>query len=314
MKKLIALTLAVLMILSLFSACGGGQTANPDEIGESNVQPTAAPNDPLSDGTSLKVLAIGNSFSNDTTEFLYDVAKAEGVTDIVLGRLYIGGCSLEKHANNAATNAPAYKYYRNTAGVWIPRESITMEYALQDEQWDIITLQQNSGNSGLPASYNGYLEQLIQYVNENKTNPNARLVWNMTWAYQEGSPEGGFKNYDNDQTTMYSAIVNTVKEVIEPNTAFSRIIPVGTALQNVRTSYIGDNVTRDTYHLNTLGKVIGAYTWYAVFTGKTLDTLKLELSPTILLLTDNDKATIAEAVNAAIQTPYAVTQSTHLTR
>lgn len=303
MKKLISLTLALLMVLALFAACG------ETNGGETTTQPIADPNAPLSDGNTLKVLAIGNSFSNDTTEYLFNIAKAEGMTDVVIGRLYIGGCSLETHVNNANTNASAYDYYKNTAGTWDLLQSATMLYALQDEQWDIITLQQNSGNSGQAGTYTPYLEQLITYVNENKTNPNARLVWNMTWAYQKGSTKSGFAPYNNDQMTMYNAILDAVESQVVTNEDIFKIIPVGTAIQNARTSYFGDNLTRDTYHLNDLGKVIGAYTWYALFTEKPLEAINLEKIPGVIYLTDDHKAVILEAVNAAIETPFAVTQS-----
>ena len=46
---------------------------------------------------TLKVLAIGNSFSEDAVEeHLSSLAQAEGLT-VVIGNMYIGGCSLERH-------------------------------------------------------------------------------------------------------------------------------------------------------------------------------------------------------------------------
>lgn len=47
-----------------------------------------------------------------------------------------------------------------------------------------------------------------------------------------------FKNYDNDQMTMYCAIVNAVNEAASDQN-ISIIIPAGTAIQNGRTSFIG---------------------------------------------------------------------------
>lgn len=270
---------------------------------------TVDPNKPLSDGKTLKVLAIGNSFSNNTTQYLYDVAKAEGMTDVVIGRLYISGCTLALHVENARQNKPAYIYYKNNSGKWNQMESATLLYALQDEDWDIITMQQGSGTSGKAETYSASINELVTYVNANKTNPNAQLVWHMTWAYQQGSTNAAFERYDHDQMTMYNAIVNAVQQVIVPMKEFHSIIPVGTAIQNARTSFIGDNLTKDTYHLNDLGDVIGAYTWYSVFTGKTLEAINLTNVGENLILTDNDKAAMIDAINAAIKTPFAVTQS-----
>ena len=49
---------------------------------------------------SVKILAIGNSFSDDAMEHLAVILKGAGVENISLGNLYIGGCSLETHYNN----------------------------------------------------------------------------------------------------------------------------------------------------------------------------------------------------------------------
>ena len=306
MKRILSLILSVLMLVLFCTACGGAGEMNETQ---NTTAATVDPNKPLSDGKTLKVLAIGNSFSNNTTQYLYDVAKAEGMTDVVIGRLYISGCTLALHVANAKENKPAYIYYKNDSGKWNQMESATLLYALQDEQWDIITLQQGSGTSGMADTYSESIDALITYVNENKTNPNAQLVWHMTWAYQEGSTNPAFPRYDSNQMTMYNAIVNAVQKVIVPHQQIHSIIPVGTAIQNARTSFIGDNLTKDTYHLNVMGDVIGAYTWYAVFTGKTLENINLTDVGGLLTLTDNDKAAIIDAINAAIKTPFAVTQS-----
>lgn len=311
MKKL----LCVLLCALLLCGCGGPteKTVPPAETKTAPTQETepALELEPLSDGKTLKVLAIGNSFSNNTTRFLYDIAKAEGVENIVLGRLYIGGCSLEKHVKCADTNATEYTYYRNTTGSWEPVENATLLYGLQDEDWDIITMQQQSGKSGLPDSYEPFLGQLIEFVNANKTNPDAKLVWHMTWAYQSDSTQAAFANYANNQDTMYQCIVTATQEVILPNEAFSAIIPAGTAVQNARTSYFGDMLTKDGFHLNELGEIIGGYMWYATFVGKPLDGIKLDKIPGSIDLTEENQAIIAEAVNNALKNPYEVTESAY---
>ena len=45
----------------------------------------------------LKVLAIGNSFSQDAVEqYLYELAAAQG-DSLIIGNAYIGGCPIERH-------------------------------------------------------------------------------------------------------------------------------------------------------------------------------------------------------------------------
>lgn len=313
MKKLICVLLCGLLLCG----CGAKPTAQEKAAPTTEATEPAKETEPvlemepLSDGKTLKVLAIGNSFSNNTTKYLYDIAKAEGVENIVLGRLYIGGCSLQKHVNCANNNLTEYTYYKNTTGSWDKVESATLLYGLQDEPWDIITMQQNSGNSGMPDSYDPYLGQLIEYVNANKTNPDAKLVWHMTWAYQQDNTQAAFANYANSQDTMYQCIVNANKEKIVNNPAFVATIPAGTAIQNARTSYFGDMLTADGYHLNELGEIIGGYMWYATFVGKTLDGIKLDRIPSSINLTEESRAIIAESVNNALRNPYEVTESTY---
>ena len=47
----------------------------------------------------MKVLAIGNSFSEDATRYLHQIGEAAGVKNQIVN-LYIGGCPLETHWEN----------------------------------------------------------------------------------------------------------------------------------------------------------------------------------------------------------------------
>ena len=59
---------------------------------------------------AIKILAIGNSFSQDAVEqYLYELANAEGIP-VIIGNMYIAGCSLERHVKNARSNDSAYAY------------------------------------------------------------------------------------------------------------------------------------------------------------------------------------------------------------
>ena len=55
----------------------------------------------------MKILAIGNSFSTDCMQYLYDIARSGGVEEIVLGNLYYGGCSLAQHLGFAKSDSPS---------------------------------------------------------------------------------------------------------------------------------------------------------------------------------------------------------------
>jgi len=210
----------------------------------------------------IKILAIGNSFSQDAAEsYLDDLAKAEGIR-LIIGNLYIGGCSLETHWKNASGDLPAYSYRKITEGDTVVLAGQTLLSALKDEQWDYITFQQASPFSGLSSTYFPFLTNLLRYVKERATNPHVKFALHQTWAYAANSTHTGFPNYNNNQDFMYHAIVNTVNDVAY-QVGIDLIIPVGTAIQNGRSSVIGDHLCRDGYHLSLgTGRYIAACTWY----------------------------------------------------
>ena len=255
----------------------------------------------------LKVLAIGNSFSDDAMSFLYQIAKSEGV-NLSLANAYIGGCTVDIHYKKAQNGEKSYIYKHisdKTLGEWQNEESKSLEYCLTSEDWDIITVQQASGSSGREDTYSN-LGALVEWINANKTNPNARLGWHFTWAYQSDSTHADFPYYSSNQMTMYNSIVNTVKSKVMPISEFDFIIPSGTTVQNLRTSFIGDTVTRDGYHMNTLGRYAVGLTWYKMITGNEIDDITYVPATSI---TDDKLNAIKESVNNALLVPYEVTQS-----
>ena len=144
---------------------------------------------------TIKVLAIGNSFSEDAIEQnLYELGKAAG-DEFIIGNLYIGGCPLKKHWYNAENDKGAYRYRKiNADGKLVQKDNIKISAAIAEEDWDYISLQQASGVSGLTESYEPYLAYLVAYI---KTlAPGSKIVWHQTWAYSKTSTHGEFPNYE----------------------------------------------------------------------------------------------------------------------
>lgn len=156
---------------------------------------------------------------------------------------------MDTHYSNAQNDAPAYEFRINIDGTWNTEPNFKMGDAIALQDWDFVSLQQASADSGMESTYSN-VQKLADYVAEKlPSNAHAQLVWNMTWAYQGDSTHSAFPNYDSDQMTMYQMIVQTVQNKICPNDSFSKVIPCGTAIQNARTSFVGDTLTRDGYHL-----------------------------------------------------------------
>ena len=253
-----------------------------------------------------KILAIGNSFSDDAMEHLAEILVGEGYTDFILGNLYIGGCSMDGHKARIDSGAKDYSFRVNTGNGWnTVTESI--QYGLDYADWDVITIQQVSGYSGIPESY-GSMQYIIDYV-RNRVDPFVKIFFHMTWAYQSTSGHGDFAKYGKNQMTMYNAIVNTVQSLVVGNWNIEGFLPSGTAIQNLRTSYLGDTLTRDGYHLSLdIGRYTAALVWYKQLFGA--DLTNLTVVPKNYPYVAQHLPAIKEAVNNAIETPFEVTPST----
>lgn len=211
---------------------------------------------------TVKVLAIGNSFSADAVEeHLWPLAHAAG-RPVIIGNMYIPGCSLERHCENMFGNKPAYSYRKISAdGVMTKTPDFTLEMALADEEWDYVSFQQASPLSGLPDSYRPYLAELVEFVKE-RVSEDTVMMLHQTWAYDWDSSRAGFANYGRDQRVMYASIVSAVNEMAA-ETGITLVIPCGTAVQNARTSdELRSTMTRDGYHLHKpVGRYVAGCTW-----------------------------------------------------
>ena len=161
-------------------------------------------------GSVIRVLAIGNSFSDDAVEhYLYELA-IEGGDTLIIGNAYRGGQGYESHWRVVEDNKADFEYRKIVAGNRT-NERHTLLDCLKDEPWDIITFQQVSQDAGDDATNRA-----------RKAHPELKLL-----------------------------------------------IPTGTAIQNGRTSYVGDRFCRDGYHLSfLLGRYTASLTWLEVITGQ----------------------------------------------
>ncbi len=240
-KSFLLVFWAVFLLCTDLSAAGAGRKAVRDTV---------------------RILAIGNSFSQDAIEQnLYELAKAEGIP-VIIGNAYIGGCSLERHVKNSRSGEGAYAY-RKIGGDGIKKEAekVSLQDIVDDENWDYVSLQQASSLSGQIETYEPWLTELYGYV-KSRVGKKTRIIFHQTWAYSCDSDHKGFANYDRDQMKMYLSIVGASRKAARL-VGIKTIVPSGTAVQNARTSFIGDNMTRDGYHLDLKwGRYTAACAWF----------------------------------------------------
>ena len=215
----------------------------------------------------IRVLCIGNSFSWDAVEQeLVPLCDAKNI-QVEIHNLYYGGCSLQQHAEFLLKDTAAYSHRVCTnACPRISKDTITLREALKDGEYDFISLQQASHDSGIRDSYEPWLTMLIDTVRAYQ--PNAQLCWLQTWAYSQDAQHPAFPRYHNSQSEMWDSI-QACTQFVHLTHYTLHIIPCGLAIQNARETKLGDTLCRDGYHLNyEYGRYTAACVWYEIITGK----------------------------------------------
>ncbi|MDE6491474.1 MAG: DUF4886 domain-containing protein [Muribaculaceae bacterium] len=263
---------------------------------------------PLMMAKELRVLAIGNSFSRDAIEQnLHELAAADGHTAII-GNLFIGGCSLARHVDNLRADRHDYVYRKIGAdGVRVERSGVSIAEALADDDWDMVSVQQASPESGVYATYAASLPELVEYVRK-RVDRDTKVILHQTWAYARDARHTGFRKYGRDQMTMYDAIVDATSRAAKAS-KIKTVVPAGTAIQNARTSFIGDRMNRDGYHLDyAVGRFTAACAWYEKLFGG--DVRNNAYAPAGM---NQALARVArESAHAAVMAPGRVTDMSHL--
>ncbi|MBQ8639333.1 MAG: DUF4886 domain-containing protein [Lachnospiraceae bacterium] len=205
-----------------------------------------------------KILAIGNSFSEDATYYLHSIGEAAGVENMVVN-LYIGGCPLETHWRNIEGNHRAYQYQIN--GKKTDRY-VSIQDMLDMEEWDAIVTHQASHDSGWIDSYEPFLGLICAYLKEKA--PKAELFLNETWAYETDSTHDRFIRYNRNQEEMYCRL----KHAYETMAAKYELplIPSGDLIQKLRASESFANgkrsICRDGFHMSFMdGRYAVAAMW-----------------------------------------------------
>lgn len=213
---------------------------------------------------TLKILGIGNSFTEDAMEYLPLLCKDFSINNVILGQMTYNGSSLEDHMNFIKMNQPIYtlKYWDYLKEDW------EIEYnkkasSILSKQWDIIVLQQVSYLSGNYQSIQPYLNQIIHLIQK----PDIVFVWHMTWAYASCFKDEKFSAYLFSPTFMQYKIIETTNYIKE--SSIKLIIPSGIIIEKLRSEKVINNppldLTRDGMHMDYgIGRYALAYTWYDI--------------------------------------------------
>lgn len=218
----------------------------------------------------MRVLAIGNSFSEDATYYLHNISIAAG-QEIYVVNLYIGGCSLERHWLNIESGEKVYQYQVN--GVNTERY-VSIQEVLESGKWDYIVTQQSSFDSGWENTYEPFLGLIVGYLNKHA--PDSKIMLQKTWAYDVNSTHPNFMRYNRSQEEMYKRLDRCYSEMSKKYGL--PLIPCAEVIQNLRKKEPfdmgkgGRSLCRDGYHMHYIyGRYALACTWARMLLGKSLE-------------------------------------------
>ena len=215
---------------------------------------------------TIRVLCIGNSFSWDAVEQELAPLCQAGKQPIIIGNLYYGGCSLQQHYTFMQKDTAAYSFRYIEHGVRTLNEGYSLRQALRLMQWDYISFQQASHDSGIQSTYEPYLSVLIDTVRAYQ--PTAQLCWMQTWSYSQDAKHPAFPRYQKSQQIMDDSIQSATLALLSRYPDLM-LIPCGKAITLARQTKLGDTLCRDGYHLNYIyGRYTAACVWYELLTGK----------------------------------------------
>ncbi|WP_428664809.1 DUF4886 domain-containing protein [Runella sp.] len=237
----------------------------------------------------LRLFLIGNSFSQNATHYLPELSK-EGGHELIIGRAELGGCSLQRHWEHAAA---AEANPEDEKGK--PYKDKSLKMLLSEGTWDVITLQQYSKISTDLSTYEPYATKLYEYVH--KLQPNARIVFQQTWAYRSDSndfgqlTEGGEAKSEQEMweksRTAYRTTAASLHTVVIPTgDAFWQMSsnpkwayhkdknfdfknpPPATLPDQTHSLHVGyslnkDKLGFDSHHASPAGCYLGALVWYS---------------------------------------------------
>lgn len=257
----------------------------------------------MANGDSLRLFLIGNSFSQNATRYLPQLA-AEGGHPLKIGRAELGGCSLQRHWEiaEAAEKDPNDKKGKAYNGK-------SLRELLSEGKWDVVTIQQNSMNSGDVATYEPYAKNLVNLIKS--IQPNAKIIMQQTWAYRTDAKT--FTQVANNvfatsakemwvkSRASYHSVAkelgitlfpvgdafwkvnSTKKTAYKTDASFDFANPVYPNLpdqtNSLHAGYRYDNSKKlafDANHANEAGCYLGGLVWYSVLFGESVKALKFK--------------------------------------
>lgn len=226
------------------------------------------------DNTTLRVLTLGNSFSENTSVYASEIADNLGL-ELTFGYLKFPSCSIGQYLEAAQNDWSLFKFQytspngtrttvKNEASAFDAASSDSATHAsiaeaLNFTDWDVVVFQMDSYNSLAASSFDA-LPALIEYVKGFE--PNAKLMLHEVWSWGIWDGSDAYKNFANIKA-------NTEAAAIASDIA---IIPSGLSFENAREALGSYTILNDTdqgvyQHANAYGCYVAGATYVATLFG-----------------------------------------------
>lgn len=223
---------------------------------------------------------------------------------------------------------------------------VTMKDGITRADWDVVIMQagvfdaagkQDDANYAVNTTAD--IKTIQQHVLDNDIEKRSvpEFGWNITWASPSSNASfwdstenyvqvyvrhntNFYWQYGKDANDMYADIAKVYREDVTAAYDWDYLMPSGTALHNCKSVMADEDLYRDVIHTNDFGRLMAAYIWTCQFEGMTMEDIPEITSIYSQLryyaadrragdyvLNSNEQAILRKAVNAALETPLALT-------
>ena len=267
-KRIVSIILALCLIIAVAVGCGGNPNDMPNEdtSGTANVDSPSTEKKMIKNKDLIKVLVIGHSFSNNSTQYASQMVADFG-GNLEISSLYYAGCTLEQHYNFYKNDEAVFQLFTN--GYQVTKEPVTSKWVLENHEYDYIAFQ---GHSVTMDDIETFEKLIPLYEIVKGHQPNAEFLIHQTWSlcWRRNAGRGySAKLLGRDQFEKVEANFKIASERI----GNVPIVPVGEAVQLAKesgdfsndygkpTSIYEDEVS----HLSSKGRYLAACVWAQFF-------------------------------------------------
>ncbi len=251
----------------------------------------------------MKILSIGNSFSQNMHAYVHDMALAAG-EDVTVVNAYYGGCTMRRHTVFYDKNIPIYKWFIDSK---LFKDGVTLREIISSDVFDFVTLQSGTGGweeYGEVTPNSPYIGKLIDVAKEYQ--PRATLVYNHYWADSDACTRSVFKYVFGSSRKAMQEHWQRYADEARDEYGIKYINPCGKAV-DIAYEKMGERLYLDGYHMCRVGNYLLGCEWVEYFTGSQVPESFIPAPPEdskydIPMPDDNERAIMRAAAHEAVLT------------